>query len=361
MKNSFCAMISNDNMYVENNEAWFISRDTSELYKWDVLTEKCQYIADILENNVSAYRRNPTAVKYQERIICLPDKGECIWIYDLMQNTLKKVMVDNLSNTRLGIFFILAIDTTMWAVSGGLKSFLEIDMKNEQIKNYYKLTDNASELFACEFTKVGNNIYFFSQTKSMLCEFNIISKEMIEYEPPKLGKVINTICYDGEFFWFSDYDGCIYRWNKNKNETDYCVAPPHDLEIVRNGYRALFYKSVCVGKYICFLPWNSNEVVCNGILFLNRNNLQMKTIKLYDSGNENGIYTLEYVKDDRYIGIHYENNSYISEIDTETFEIKERRMKFTVDNYTKILKTRVKQDDILAEKNSIDLPAFLNL
>ena len=87
----------------------------------------------------------------------------------------------------------------------------------------------------------------------------------------------------------------------------------------------------------------------------------MKIIKLYDSGNENGIYTLEYVKDDRYIGIHYENNNFISEIDTETFEIRERRMKFTVDNYTKIFKNRIKQGDILSEKNSVDLSVFLNL
>ena len=291
MKDSFCTMISNDNMYVDNNETWFISRDTGELYKWDVLTEECQYIADIPANSVSAYRINPTVVKYKEHIICLPDIGECIWIYDLMQSTLKKVTVNNLNNTRLGVFFIFAIDTTMWAVSGGLKSLLEIDMKNEQIRNYYRLTDNASELFACEFPKVGHNIYFFSQTKSMFCEFDTISKKTIEYEPKKLGKVINTICYDGECFWFSDYDGCIYRWNKNKNETDYCGTPPHDLKIIRNGYRPLFYKSVCVGKYICFLPWNSNEVICNGILFLNRNNLRMKIIKLYDRGNE----ILEYI------------------------------------------------------------------
>lgn len=356
-------IIPNDSFWVEDDDIWFVSRYENELYRGRLSTGACEYVAAIPVNNADTYRGTPNCIKYNEYIVCLPDTGAHILIYDLKQKEFSKIEIQNPNSVRLVIIGAMKLDSrVLWAWSIGLQRLIELDLETGNIGDYYAVSEDMEEIFGVQGTVAEQSIYLSSIKHKTLYEFNTETRKTTKYPLSGISEGINTICYDGCFFWFSGFDECIYKWNKETRELSCYKNFPTEFEVNGKGNKPLFNKSLCVNEYICFIPWNYTETVCNRVLFINKHDYQMKVVRLYSKGDSGtGIYILEYVKEDRYVGIHYAHNDYISEIDTETFEIREKRLKFSVDNYTKIMKAKIETGNILTEKNDADLPAFLSL
>lgn len=361
MKNDFCMMIPNDHSFVEDNDVWFVGRSGNDLCKGNLLSENCQYITTIPSiKGRQRWRLNPLCIKYSEYVVCLPDIGECIWVYDLQKEKFTKIEIENPSLVRLGFYCCWVIEKKLWAWSDGLKSIIEIDLENMQIENYYTVTGNKNESFARQAIAVENNIYVFSSERKILYEFNIIYKKIKEYEIPQIGDGIFSICYDGEFFWFTGLDECIYMWNSKTGYTKELTDFPRDFKVDRSGSFPLFYDSICTETYICFIPFNVPGTICNSVLLVSRRNYEMKVIRLYNDNRFDGGYVLEYIREGRYIGIHYSYNDFISEIDLTNFEIQEKHMRFAFEDYMVLFKHH-SLHNIYYEEHIHDLTAFINL
>ena len=368
MQKEFGLMVPNDNIYIKSDEMWFVGRKSNELYRGRLSTEECEYIASIPTGDEGSFRSTPYCVKYQDTVVCLPDRGAHIWLYNIEQKKFSKITVDKPQNMRLSITRYWIDDNTLLVCTGALY-LIEIDLKYFRIKNYcqiVEISENDTMRFAREIIKNGNAIYFFDNKQKELCEFNILTKQTERYSIKEILNDIVTVCSDGEIFWLSDNDKCIYEWNKATKDIRVYTDFPQEFHVTRTGQptvswqKWVFYQSVCLDKYICLIPWNIPETMCNSILFMNKKTHKMNAVKIYDETESgDGQYVLEYVLEGRYIGIHYSHNCFISEIDTNNFEIRQKRMKFPLENYTKMIHQRISREKILVEKNNGDLPAFI--
>ena len=224
------------------------------------------------------------------------------------------------------------------------------------------ISNDSDDDFAVQTVRVGENIYIFSTKHKILYEFNLETTNIKKISIKQLGNGISTICYNNGLFWFSGVDKCIYVWNRRTEEVDHCVKFPPEFKAEGTGMKPLFSRSVYINGYICFIPWNFPEMISNSVLFVDESDYKMKALQIYDANDDGkGNYTFEYVLENRYIGIHYERNDYISEIDTENFKIKKVKMKFSVDNHAEFLKKRIKNEDVLIETFDEDLQTFLML
>ncbi len=362
----FNLMVPNDHVYVEDGNMWFVGRVNNELYKGNIATEFCELVTQIPLSGKLGFRINPLCIKFDNRIICLPDTGEYIWIYDLEEKKFKQLSILNPNAVRIDIEYCWIINRILWIWSYRLKQLMELDLDNDTIKNYYKISNNAEEDYAYQAAAYQNNIYIMSVENSKLYEFNTTCKQMKKYELPHIDDRINTIVFDSSNLWLSGTQKCIYAWDGTS--VHYYNSFPSEFEVIKDHsatglyQKMLFKTSICLNEYLCFIPWNFPETICNSVLFVNRESHEMKAVKLYaEEDDGRGDYTFEYVIDGRYIGIYYSRNVFISEIDTFDFTIKEKAMQFSLDSYTKILKPKLEKANTLMEETDADLPAFINL
>ncbi len=369
MKKFFYAMVPNEQIFFEESNAWFVNHNENILYRISISTEECKEIARIPNGKSGLYRANPLCLKYKDDIICLPVSNECIWFYNLKCNEFEKMKVENPQTEAIGFRWAWIIDATLWAWASGLKQLVEINLESREIENCYKISNDAEEKFAYQVINVDESIYLFENKRKILYEFDTAQKQTIEHGIPQIRMDVNTICYFQGAFWFSGTGKCIYIWEKDSDKLTTLCDFPKEFQIKRSEkrltvyQRAIFYLSININQYICFIPWDIPKTVCTGVLFVNRKTHQMKVIKLYNEEcelKESFHYSLEYIRDDRYIGIYYSRNAYISEIDTETFAVAEKRMKFSRESYTKIFQNSGKHG-MFQEKNPADLEAFIEL
>lgn len=368
MKKDFSLILPNDHIYLEEDDMWFVSVEGNELCRGRLSTEECEYVAQIPVGSEGSLRSAPFCLKYKNTIVCLPDTGADIWLYNLEQKNFHRIVVDNPQNVRLIIINYKLNGAILWAWAGeGLRRLVEIDLEKRQIQAYYRISEDDTAFFARQIASYKNFIYFFENNEKVLYAFDIVSKEIEKYNLQEVKSNIISICSDGEFFWLAGEEECIYTWCKTTQELIRHANLPTEFQVIRSGKPSLsyqkwiFYKSACLNEWVCFVPWNDQHTICNSIIFMNKKTYQMKAMKIYDETTSgNGRYVLEYVIEDRCVGIHYQYNDFISEIDTSNFEIKRRHMKFTIEDYTKLLYMGKSKGKILVEKNIVDLPAFIN-
>lgn len=370
MEKDFYLTLVNDRIYVDGDDMWFIGIYGNELCKGKISEEKCEYKVQIPTGKEGSFRSSPFCIKHLDNIICIPDRGENIWIYNLEREEFKGIAIDNPRKVRLGITYYWIIDNTLWAWSGlsdgGLKCFIELNLDNYIIKEYHHISENDTLVFAWQLDRYENCIYLFENLQKELYEFNVISKKTKRYKLEDVRGEIETVCCDGENVWLAGEEKCIYIWNKMTGElirhTDFPLEfQTNDIDqISLNKQKWKFYQSVLLNEYVCFVPLNTSQSMCDSILFMNRKNHSIKVVKIYDGNNGGDRYVLEYVIDGRYVGVHYWPNGFISEIDTETFQIRKKMMKFSHYDYTKMFKNKA-IGGLYRENNKNDLEVFIGL
>ena len=68
--NGFCW---SDNWWIEDNNAWFVDGERDVLLKLNFLTNQCEFIKKIPNDEKKTFRQNPRCIKYHNDIVCLTD------------------------------------------------------------------------------------------------------------------------------------------------------------------------------------------------------------------------------------------------------------------------------------------------
>lgn len=343
----FCYTLCNQNMYVDGDDLWFVSVDGSVLCKGSRSSNRCECVARVpLTGEEGGLIPYPVCVKDKDMVVLFPGLGKKVWLYDLKHKTLREMIVENPKDIQLNILDFEIINRTLWAWSGrfsGLRCLIEIDLDHYEVKDYHQIVGIDLPSTAWQPTRSGDYIYFYENSRKQLYEFDTVSKSIQTYKLNGITSVIVTICCDEDVIWLAGEEKCIYIWNKNDEKLEQYTEFPEDFLIVSTeedeveNARWSFCYSVCLNEYVCFVPRNVPGTMCNGVLFVNKRDHTMRMMKLYDETKKGtGVYKLEYVIDGRYIGIHYWPNGFISEIDTSDFTVKEKRLRFSYDSYTKL-------------------------
>lgn len=338
MKNKDKTFIWSDGWWIEGNDAWFVGGMSNILFCLNLNTNECKTAVHIPDTKPNVFRLNPNCVKYDSYIICFPGLGECIWIYNLENQKFSYININNPDKVQL-LFEIQKYGDKIFAVSEGWNKVIEVDVKQKEIE-YYVVSERdcfAKSIF------VNNVVYSLSAVENKVYQFNLDTKKVEEIIIPKADEELYTICFDGEKFWLSGYKKKIYVWNKETDTLTIIDKFPDDfgiynftgdadivLDCEKEEYGVplcpTFLYSIMVGEYVWFIPYTTNKII-----YINKKNYKLYSFEIEDENETRDTllanllhhkYLLEYVKDNRFIGLYSLKNNRILEIDAKELNYK---------------------------------------
>lgn len=331
-----------DRIYIEDDEsAWFIGEQLNALFKMNIKTGIYSYIKNFPDYGLDYEDIQAVCMKCGASVFCFPDIGSNIWVLDLVTDKLKEIPINNPLRARIRIKNVFAMGDCLFAVSIGLNCVMEIDVRTCEIVQYIPLlNNNMAGRLGEESVRAGEFIYCIAQDMRMVWEFNMETKEVRNYEIPLETKGLCTICYDGEKFWLSGFKKEIYIWDKGDGSvqkvdiSDYCAA-----NHIEGEQGQVFCSSLGIKNKMWFFPVQSGE-----ILSIDKENLSIETVKI--DGQGEGIISnkqsmgsrciLEYVLNDKYIGVYSFENKCVYEIDATEMTIVRKNYCMDVESRKKI-------------------------
>lgn len=371
--------IWSDNWHIEGSEAWFVDGLRDALCYINLKKNKCEYIVNIPNNETCKFRLNPRCLKIENEIYLMPDLGKKVWVYNLKNDQFEHIEIDNPNSVRLGIYKFWVYDHEIYALSVGLKKIIEINIEKNTISNYFAIPiPDGEEMDNDAGIRVGENIYCASSGLNQIYQFHLKSKQIITHVVPEVEGGFQTINFDGRLFWLSGNRKEIYLWDKENNTTKVLNDFPPDFGIydfTGNGESILdctaikydtqtFIASVPTENYIWFIPYQTNQ-----ILYIDKKTYQIRTLEIDgEEDNRESLlknyrdslghkYLVQYVREERYIGLFSFKNNYIIEIDA--VEKKVEKKSYIIDAKS-ISKLKPLVCEILNERNEVDRIIFSN-
>ena len=362
---------------IENNKAWFVSEEYNMLFYAEMDTAQCEFEAAIPYKGRRAYRMTPRCMKCGDCIFCMPDDGECIMVYQCSSREFYEIEIDNPDKVRLGIAYFWMYEDKIFAFSIGLKKLIEIDISRRKINHYFSF--DVSIMPAIEVA--GTEIYsLLNQSGCIIC-FDMMKKESISYMLPDIGKEFYTLSFDGEKFWMSGACKEVYIWNREENTIETIGGFPPDFGIYKtvdngNGEEIVldceseeydvcaFAYSIAAEGYIWLIPCWTNK-----ILYVNQNTYEVKALEIEHEEETalsvkrnnffSGRYILEYVRENRYIGLYSYKNRCVFEIDAREINVKEYNYYFS-EACLREVKSAVAEENTVYENNMLNLTNYFN-
>lgn len=372
MKKINVDLLWGDSWHIEENEAWFVPGDCNELFHADLMANEMELLATLPKSQIYHARTNQNCLKCGNDIYCMPDRGESIWVYRLDKAEFYEIEIRNNRGVRLGIYDFWHYDKKIYAVSIGLKQLIEISSKDRKIQGYYNLCQNSDEQIAGSIL-VGTKIYSVSAVSSNIYQFDIKTKERREFIVPGIKSGLQTICYDGQEFWLSGFRKEIYVWNIEQNtvrildnfpqefggyDVDESGNVSFDFESVIYNYPA-FTHSLMIGQAVWFIPYMSTEILyadkITGELnvFKIEQETETKESLAEPSRRMPQKYYLEYVREERYIGLYSLKNKSYFEIDAFEKSVSYKSYSLSENSLRTIAKLYIPQNGVYYQENNV--------
>lgn len=315
-----------DNWWIEGNKAWFIIGGKNVLCCFDMNRHECDIMVEIPKFYKTKFRSAAFCMKYRDDIFCFPVSGTSIWIYSVKSGIFSEISIAVHNTTGLEMHDFWVHDGKIFAVSIGLRRIFEINVEKKRIENEYVVGQGEG---IARSVKAGTAIYTLSGEFQRIYRFDLLTKETTTYELPQIGRKYNTICYDEAGFWLGGYQKEICRWNKEENTIDIHAAfweedvDGNEESVSEDSEMPLFLYAITVGKYHWFIPFQMDEIIyvdseCRKVYKLEI----VEDIESKESILARRVfkakYILEYVRENRFIGLFSLKNSQIVEIDGKT-------------------------------------------
>lgn len=326
-----------DRWCVENYEGWFVAGNINILFRVDMINNCYEIVAKLPDYTNYKFRSNSNCIKCNELIFCMPNRGECIWCYDLLDNKFSKIEIENPNCLEVGIVDFWRIKNILWAVSMGLKQIIKIDITARKIIAYYNITDCAEEVIG-KSVKINNYIYSLSGLESKIYEFSLKTKQVKIIEFETIRDRFHTISICEGKIWLSGNKKRIYIWEKDRVRIldhfpenfgiyKFLESGKVILDCISTKYRTFtFIDSIIIGNYIWFIPFQTNNILYVDKMSnkINVFEIEGEDINDFETVEMNCRYVLQYVYNNRYIGLYSLKNKVIYEIDAITLEMKKR-------------------------------------
>lgn len=317
--------------WVEEDKAWFVEVKNNILFCVDLNTGICEEAVLIPDMNTKKYALTPVCMKYGREIWCIPGWGESIWVYHLDDKSFCSIDLDIYDKINATVFFSVQ-NNMLFIVPMWCNEVIEINIYAKKVENYYKICER--DIVGPSIT-VGNSIFMMTYISDKVYEFDMATKMIKTHNLPDMGKIQN-ICFDGERFWLSGYKKEIYICDKSFHKMMVIKEFPNDfgvydftketdgkVDCTADSYLfPTFPAAVAVGEYVWFIPGQTNRII-----YADKGNYQLSAYEidgedetresiLLRSAGMDFKYGLEYIRDNRYIGLLSAKYNRIVEIDT---------------------------------------------
>lgn len=343
----FLDFMLSDNWWIEGEKAWFCAGKINALFCVDLNSQQCKFVAQIPVEHVKAPAVYSYCIKYGEIVFCLPSFGIYIWCYDLKRNDWDRIEIENEYQTLMCLLTCTQNDNQVWFLNAGGNIF-GVNFQSRIVEQTYHIPPYKNEING-EYILQQNKLYCVSE-KKIYC-IDISTSNIITYDVDGVKTGLLTICYDGTNFWLSGLQKEIYVWNPERGVVKEITEFPKQLGIYKfdsdasflidydldsnNAEEVLLYTtSIPLGRYIWYIPWQANYIV-----YIDRENFEVSLLEVEEEQETKeslnreitAKYALEYIRENRYIGLYSYKNHGIFEIDTIELDVKRKHYRLCSD------------------------------
>lgn len=282
-------MIYNSGTFEEKDKVWFVGDLDNYLYCMDKKSMETSIVALIphLNDKDNPYRANSICKKYENNIICFPDKSKDIQIYNIIDKSFDSINID-LDVKRLGIYNGWVYNGKIWCVTYSSGKLIKCDIETKKVEKIYNVCDSDGISNAGEAVKNGELLYFISKMNCKIIEFNMQNENIKEYNISCKDKGFGTILVDGNNIYLTGFENCIYKWNKKNNMVE-IIDLKGKITFTETNVRkesVRFFHSYLINDYILFVPQNNFAFVCEEVIILDKKNKVVKTYNFRCEGAE---------------------------------------------------------------------------
>lgn len=362
-------LLWSDNIDIENNQGWFGGGIISALFEIDFENNTYRYLERFEDCKIDDARKYSLCKKYSDKIFLFPVYGDKIWIYRIAKKSFSVLTIRNSKKyDKLRFLKVFLYKKRLYAISYDMNAIIEINPEEEVITNTFNIPKEM-EFLAGNVTLNKNIIYCCSVKKGIFCQFNIDTKEMVCRDIPVVKKGIYTMQKVGENeIWFSGFDKVIYVWNNDTNQTRLISEFPEEFGIYKVGkdrnlildtksYEnedTFFTTSINLNGYVWFIPFRTNKIIC-----VNCSTYKISAFEILGEDENyrswkrdlNCKYLVEYIRENRYIGLYSLKNRMLLEIDTKEFTVKNRNIFLLESSIEKLKNEIVKEISFFNEES----------
>lgn len=236
-------------LFCENDNIWYVERFTNSVIRIDGKGEKT------ILGTIPYSGTHPYCLKVKEKLICLPESGNVITIYDITNDEFRKIEIDGIKNINSINYWVR--DCIVWCVSRGGNCIIKIDMETESLIQIYTLSEDKGKFIGLSADMVDNKIYIPSLESTHIFIFDIKSEKMVTVDIITTERGYNTISIVGEYIYLTGCCSNIYRYNMK--DMSIKTIKLDEIKFQKYGDDVLFLNSfVSFGK-IFFIPYTEPE------------------------------------------------------------------------------------------------------
>lgn len=328
-----------DQWWIEGTQAWFVTAEKNILMQYDMEKETGKVLGKV--PCADGFRWNPQCMKYNNEIVCFPDRGKHVWIYSLKTYEWEQIKIRQGENKRKTCQYIFRDGSNIYFASRELGQLYILDMGTKQIAEYdiNILHKNNTDI---EFKGLSNGIvigqyifWAFIETSYflMMDRYN----DECTLRKLELDIQIMRIQADKDDIWIVGLDKSVYVWQPKTNVLERFSNFPTTF----GGYmreddnwaisfknekflKPLFCVPVINEGFVWLIPWYGNE-----ILYIDKETLKVNSFFIEDEEADGSSlkilgcrYLINYVREERYIGIFSSKTGQQIEIDTREKKYK---------------------------------------
>lgn len=356
-------MIEFDQVFTGENDVWFTGTKDNFLYSMD---ENCRIkLISMLENkrdNVD--RLNPYCIKHEDCIICLPSRGKAIILFNVRDNTIRKIDVD-IDEARVNLAYGQVIKHELWTYSTSACELIVFDLNSGIQTKRIKVFEKNEELFS------GNAILY---DKSIFC-VSPVSKEVavidteddtVKYINFGIGeKGISTIYIQEDMMWLSGYKNNIYICSIEEEKCVRTINLDDRMKWIRaneNGMVPRFRNVHSIDeKRLLYVPKITDDFLSDDLLLVDIKSNSAKSIDMSVKGTSRKpgeIIVYTHYKNDSIYVLDYLSGGLIS-INSATNEKKNIRENFD-EKYMGEFWKKQQNKGLLMEKEICTLTNFID-
>lgn len=324
-----------DQWWIEGTQAWFVTAEKNVLMQYDMEKEIGKVLGKV--PSADGLRWNPECMKYNDEIVCFPDRGKHVWIYSLKTHEWEKITIwkGEGENKRKTCQYILRDGSNIYFVSRGLGQLYILDMGTKQIAEYdiniiHKNNSGIEFKGLSNGVVIGRYIFWAFNETSYILMMDRYNHECT-VRKLELEVQIRRIQADKDNIWIVGLDKSVYVWQPRTNALERVSNFPTTF----GGYmreddnwaislknekflKPLFGVPVINEGFVWLIPWYGTE-----ILYIDKRTLKIHNFLIRDEeSNVDSLnmlkcrYLINYVREERYIGIFSSKTGRQIEIDT---------------------------------------------
>ncbi len=250
---------------------WFSATGFNGLCRLYPENGRTEFMGFFLGEEINKTFLHSRVKNYGHKLIFTPNFSNGIDVYDIENDTFSRIpLPDNLlkmygeGHTKTYAIEQVGHELIIFGFFYPIVIFFNLlSCQIEVIQNMYEeiynpLNNDKIPFFTKTSCIMNNAAYILCAQSGMILNVDVMKKT---YSMEKTHYQFDTICYDGECFWFSE-DNDIYRMNNFQCD-----------KIISLDKRYKFFSSQCNGDYIYYLPREYKEVFA-----VNRRTLEVKTL-----------------------------------------------------------------------------------